>query len=76
MAILTGGQMRQGRVSTATRRRILLPGGAEEAYQLWTGDMPVERYLLCYSDRIVTFRADWTLTEAEMAVAGERLKTY
>lgn len=52
------------------------PWGAEEAYQLWTGDMPVERYLLCYSDRIVTFRADWTLTEAEMAAAGERLKTY
>lgn len=52
------------------------PWGAAEAYQLYRyPDSPSERYLLCWPERIVEIRFDETPTTAQMALAGEILKT-
>lgn len=50
------------------------PWGAAEAYRVAeeNGD-PWNIYLLCYPDRLVEFRPDWEMTEAQMALAGEKL---
>lgn len=52
------------------------PWGAAEAYQLYRyPDSPSERYLLCWPGRIAEIRFDEAPTVAQMALAGEILKT-
>lgn len=50
--------------------------GAQEAYRLKRkgADFAYEQYLLCYPDRIVEASFTWELTDAQKAVAGERLE--
>jgi len=51
------------------------PWGANEVYQLWLGDEPEMRFLLCYDDRIIEidFEYDWVLTGEQMKTIGEKL---
>ncbi len=49
------------------------PWGADRAYQLTLGGEPVERYLLCYPDRIVEIDLGWFPTEEQMGVIGQVL---
>lgn len=50
------------------------PWGAEEAWELgWQDIGQSDRYLLCYADRIVEIYFNWTLTDAQKAVVGEKL---
>ncbi len=50
------------------------PWGAVEAYQLAYQDTgALERYLLCYEDRIVEISFDWEPTEQHKATVGEKL---
>ena len=52
------------------------PWGAAEAYQLYRyPDSPFERYLLCWPGRMAEIRFDEAPTVAQMALAGEILKT-
>ena len=52
------------------------PWGAAEAYQLYRyPDSPFERYLLCWPGRMAEIRFDEAPTVAQMALAGEVLKT-
>ena len=47
---------------------------ADEAYELTAQDTgSVNRYLLCYPDRIVEIWFSWELTEEQMRTAGGRL---
>ena len=47
---------------------------ADEAYELTAQDTgAVNRYLLCYPDRIVEIWFSWELTEEQMRTAGEQL---
>ena len=51
-----------------------MPWGAEEAYQLAYQDTgALERYLLCYEDRIVEISFDWEPTAEHKAIVGEKL---
>lgn len=50
------------------------PWGAEEAYQLAYQDTgALERYLLCYEDRIVEISFDWEPTAEQKEIVGEKL---
>lgn len=49
------------------------PWGSEEAYQLNLAGEFRQEYVLCWKDRIVQLGADWDLTQAQMAIAGEKL---
>lgn len=49
------------------------PWGAEQAFQLTLGGESVERYLLCYPDRIVEIDLDWFPTEEQMGIIGSAL---
>lgn len=50
------------------------PWGAEEAWELgWQDIGQSDRYLLCYADRIVEIYFNWTPTDAQKAVVGEKL---
>ena len=52
------------------------PWGAAEAYQLYRyPSSPFERYLLCWPGRMAEIRFDEAPTVAQMALAGEILKT-
>ena len=52
------------------------PWGAQEAYQLYfLNESPVNRYLLCWEDRIVELRLDGEPTPEQMAIAGEKLQS-
>ena len=47
--------------------------GAVSAYQLTLGGEPVERYLLCYPDRIIEIDLDWFPSEEQMGIIGRTL---
>lgn len=50
------------------------PWGAETVYRLHAqGSHPLNRYLLCYTDRIVEIRFSWEPTEAQKAIVGLKL---
>lgn len=50
------------------------PWGANEAWQLGGHDTgQSDRYLLCYADRIVEIFFNWTPTDAQKAIVGEKL---
>ena len=50
------------------------PWKAEEVYQLAYQDSgTMEKYLLCYEDRIIEIDFDWELTEEHMNLVAERL---
>lgn len=49
------------------------PWGAEAAYRLWWDGEAYHQWILCFDGRIVKLDPNWTLTEKEMALAGERL---
>lgn len=50
------------------------PWGAKEAWQLgWQDTGQSDRYLLCYADRIVEIYFNWTPTDAQKAIIGEKL---
>ena len=52
------------------------PWGADRAYRL-VMDNGAEQdvYLLCYADRLVGIEFNWTPTEEQMVIAGEKLDT-
>ena len=50
------------------------PWGAEKAYQLTLGGEARDCYLLCWPDRLVSLKLDFTPTAEQMALAGERLQ--
>lgn len=48
--------------------------GAQEVYRLISQDTgPMNRYLLCYKDRIVEIKFDWEPTAEQMAIVGRKL---
>lgn len=48
--------------------------GAKEAYrQVYTDGMYLNRYLLCYENRLITISFDWEVTDAQKMIVGERL---
>ncbi|MBR6678088.1 MAG: hypothetical protein IKL23_05105, partial [Oscillospiraceae bacterium] len=50
------------------------PWGAVEAYQLAYQDTgALQRYLICYEDRIVEISFDWEPTAEHKAIVGEKL---
>lgn len=49
------------------------PWGAIQAYQLFLGDEPQQRYLLCYPDRIVEIDLDWFPTADQMETVARKL---
>ena len=50
------------------------PWGAVEAYQLAYQDVgAMQRYLICYEDRIVRISFDWDATDEDKAIVGEKL---
>lgn len=49
------------------------PWGAAEAYRLYWSDSYLNRYLLCYENRIVEIRFDWEPTAEQMALVTQRL---
>ena len=50
------------------------PWKAEEVYQLAYKDSgTMEKYLLCYEDRIIEIDFDWEPTEEHMNLVAERL---
>ena len=48
--------------------------GAQNAWQLFMGSEPTNRYILTWPDCLVQLRTAWPLDAAQMVVAGERLK--
>ena len=58
---------------TAYRQIDAAPWGARAAYQLYQGDAPVNRYLLCWQNQLVELSADWPLTPGQIAAAGTQL---
>ncbi len=46
---------------------------ANAVYQEHAGDVPSERYILCYDTVIVEFIPGWELTEAQKAIVAEKL---
>lgn len=49
------------------------PWLAEEAYQLHFSEGILNKYLLCYKDRIVEIDFDWTPTVEQMKIVAEKL---
>ncbi len=50
------------------------PWGAVEAYQLVYQDTgAMQRYLICYEDRIIWISFDWEIIEEHKAIVGEKL---
>lgn len=49
------------------------PWLAEEAYQLHWSEGILNKYLLCYEDRIVEIDFDWEPTETQMRIVAEKL---
>ncbi len=50
------------------------PWGAKEVYrQHYLDGSIVNRYLLCYEDRIVSITFDWEVTDAQKQVVGEKI---
>ena len=50
------------------------PWEANEVYQLTYQDTgPLNKYLLCYENRIIEISFDWEPTEEQMAIVGEKL---
>lgn len=50
------------------------PWGAVEAYQLAYQDTgALQRYLICYEDRIIWISFDWDATDEHKAIVGEKL---
>lgn len=49
------------------------PWLAEEAYQLHWGESILNKYLLCYPDRIIEIDFDWEPTAEQMITAAEKL---
>lgn len=50
------------------------PWGASTAYQLTAADGSfIDRFVLCYEDRLVDIELNWTPTEEQMVIAGEKL---
>lgn len=49
------------------------PWGAVEAYQLHWSDSVLNRYLLCYENRLVEISFDWEPTTEQMMVVAEKL---
>lgn len=49
------------------------PWGADQVYRRYQGDDPDLHYVLCYGDHVVILRPNWELTEAQMAIVGEKL---
>ena len=49
------------------------PWLAEEAYQLHWSESVLNKYFLCYKDRIVEIDFDWTPTEEQMKTVAEKL---
>ena len=48
--------------------------GAKEVYRQWYLDGSiVNRYMLCYEDRIITITFDWEVSDAQKQIIGERL---
>jgi len=51
------------------------PFGTIKAYRVAGPDGTLlNRYVLCCSDMLVDMEANWSLTEAQMAIVGEKLK--
>lgn len=51
-----------------------VPWGANEVYRLYHEEgWYLNRYLLCYEDRIIDIRFDWEPTPADMAIVEEKL---
>lgn len=51
------------------------PWQADAAYRRETAGVPDNVYVIVWGRRIVTIRTTWTLTEAQMAAAAEKLST-
>lgn len=49
--------------------------GTQAAYQLYEGEIPVNRYLLCWPNQLAELSADWPLTTEQMTAAGAQLTT-
>ena len=50
------------------------PWGAAEAYQLTYQDTgAMQRYLICYEDRIIWISFDWEITDEHKAIVSEKL---
>lgn len=50
------------------------PWGANAAYQLVAADgSALNRFVLCYENRLVDIEMNWTLTEEQKVIAGEKL---
>ena len=50
------------------------PWGAKEVYGATHDTGHYDLYILCFEDRIVSLEMDWQMTEAQMAIAGEKLR--
>ncbi len=50
------------------------PWMADAAYQMYTGEVPSNTYLICWEKNIVELTADWSMTPEQMELAGEKLK--
>lgn len=46
---------------------------AQNAWQLYMGDAPLDRYILTWPGCVVELNSDWLLSEAQMATAGQKL---
>lgn len=46
------------------------PWRAEEVWQLYSGEHPLNSYVIAYKDRVVSFRADWELTQGQIDTAA------
>ncbi len=49
------------------------PWRAQEAYRLYWSDGYLNKYLLCYENRIIEIRFDWEPAPGQMAVVAEKL---
>lgn len=47
--------------------------GAQNAWQLYMGNEPIDRYILTWPGCVVELDTDWLLSEAQMATAGQKL---
>lgn len=50
-----------------------MPWGAQEAYRLYWSDGYLNKYLLCFENRIIEIHFDWKPTPHQMAVVAEKL---
>ena len=69
------GRREDVRMASRAMKVDAAPWGANEVYRRYYRDgEPMDRYLLCFDDRIVDFQPDWEMTPEQMAIAGELLK--